>query len=99
MPPSLPTSLFVLSGVGFIVGLWFPIQVLLDPGPSAMAYGIILVSFPAWGAGALTGGTAGYLLRRKPRGRPGLEILCWLMVGLNLAAVVICYLWSPEGVS
>lgn len=99
MPPFLPTSLLLLSGVAFIVGLWFPIQVLLEPGPSVVAYGVILVSFPAWGVGALAGGAAGYLLRRTPPGRPGLEALCWLMVGLNLAAVVICHLWSPEGVS
>lgn len=99
MPSFLPTSLLVLSCVAFLVGLWFPIQVLLEPGPSVMAYGVILVSFPAWGVGALVGGTAGYLLRRMPLGRRGLEYLCWLMVGLNLAAVVICYLWSPEGVS
>lgn len=95
----LPRFLLVLSCVAFVVGLWFPVHVLLEPGPSVMAYGIILVSFPAWGLGALVGGTAGYLLRRTPKAGSLIEALCWTMVGLNLAAVAFCYLWSPEGVS
>jgi hypothetical protein len=45
-PKSLSGEKFlaVMAGVAFLVGLYFPILVLLDPGPSAMVYGLVLVS-------------------------------------------------------
>jgi hypothetical protein len=92
-----------LSCLGFVVGLYFPLMVLMDPGPSARAYGILLVSFPAWSVGALSGGVAGYLAGRgegRAAGRaPRLARLSWWIGGLNLAAIVLCLIWQPAGVS
>lgn len=87
------------SGAGFLVGLYFPLMVLLDPGPSAMAYGIVLVSFPAWAVGLLSGGLAGYLASRAGRGASRLERCSWLISTLNFAALLICLIWTPPGIS
>lgn len=83
----------------FVLGLYFPLMVLLDPGPSAMAYGIVLVSFPAWAVGVLSGGVAGYLEWRAGPVAPRLERFAWLLGGLNLVAVVLCLIWRPAGIS
>lgn len=88
-----------LSCLGFAAGLYFPLLVLLDPGPSAMAYGIVLVSFPAWGVGALSGGAAGYLAGRAEGEADRLARFSWWIGGLNLVALVLCLIWSPPGVS
>lgn len=88
-----------VSCVAFVVGLYFPLMVLLDPGPSAMAYGVVLVSLPAWAVGALSGGLAGYLVRRGGGLAPQLEAFSWLIGGLNLAAAVLCLIWRPPGIS
>lgn len=87
------------SGAGFLVGLYFPLMVLLDPGPSTMAYGIVLVSLPAWAVGLLSGGLAGYLSSRAGRGASQLKRCSWLLSTLNLAAFFICLIWTPPGVS
>lgn len=88
-----------VSCLGFVFGLFFPLMVLLDPGPSAMAYSILLVSFPAWGVGALSGGLAGYLAGRAEGGAERLAKFAWWVGGLNLVALVLCLMWRPAGVS
>lgn len=88
-----------LSCLGFLVGLYFPLMVLLDTGPSAMAYGIVLVSFPAWGVGALSGSLAGWLAGREEGRLPRLARLSWWIGGLSLLALVLCLIWRPGGVS
>lgn len=87
------------SGAGFLVGLYFPLMVLLDPGPSAMAYGIVLVSLPVWAVGLLSGCLAGYLASRAGRGASQLKRCSWLISTLNLSAFLICLIWAPPGIS
>lgn len=100
---TIAKSLAGLSSLGFVVGLYVPLMVVLDPGPSSMAYGIVLVSFPAWGVGVLSGGVAGYLAGRgegRVEGRAArLARFSWWIGGLNLVALVICLTWQPPGVS
>lgn len=88
-----------VSGAGFLVGLYFPLMVLLDPGPSAAVYGIVLVSLPAWAFGVVTGGLAGYLASQAGRGVSLLQRCSWLISALNLLALLICLIWTPEGIS
>ncbi len=87
------------SGAGFLVGLYFPLMVLLAPGPSAMAYGIVLVSLPVWAVGSLSGGLAGYLASRTGRAASQLQRCSWLISSLNLSAFLICLIWAPPGIS
>lgn len=94
-----PRALMILSCVGFGVGLYFPFLILLDPGPSVAAYLVVLVSFPSWAVGAVSGGTAGYLLWRADRAAPGLRRFSWFISGLNALAVIACAVWSPAGIS
>lgn len=87
------------SVVCLLVGLYSPVMVLLDPGPSVMAYGIVLFSFPVWALGAVSGGLGGYLASRTEGARPRLRRVAWLLGALNLSAVATGFVWSPPGVS
>jgi VIT1/CCC1 family predicted Fe2+/Mn2+ transporter len=87
------------SGVAFLVGVCFPILVLLDPGPSAWAYMVVLVSLHVWALGFLTGGLAGYLASRAGERGSRLRRLAWLLSALNFAAILICLVWNPPGIS
>lgn len=95
----LVAAMMVVGCVAFAVGLYFPVMVLLDGEPSVMVYGVLLVSFPAWGLGALSAGAAGYVLRRAERAMPRLQGFSWLVCGLNVIAVIACMIWSPVAIS
>jgi len=88
-----------LSSVSLVGGLYFPIAVLMDEGPSVMVYGLILVSFPVWALGALSGGLASYLASRTQPVAPSLRRFSWVCAALNLIAIVVCWVWDPAGVS
>lgn len=87
------------SVVCLLVGLYSPVVVLLDPGPSVMAYGIVLVSFPVWAMGAVSGGLGGYMASRADGARARLTRVAWLVGALNLSAIAIGFMWSPPGIS
>jgi len=109
----LPAALLVVSAVALIGGGWFPLLAWRDPGPSAAAYGIILVSFPGWSIGALSAAAAGVISRSTAKsaaleGREGahttrplraLHGIAWILCALNLAAIAACWAWSPEGIN
>lgn len=95
----VPAALMVVGCVAFAVGLYFPVLVLLDGEPSAMAYGVLLVSFPAWAVGALSAGGAGYVLKRSDRVAARLQKVSWLLLGLNVLAAIACAIWSPTAIS
>lgn len=89
----------IVSAVSLAGGSYFPLATLADPGPSALAYGILLVSFPAWALGAISGGVAGYLARRSDRPFGMLQGASWALCGTNAAAIVACWIWQPAGIS
>lgn len=88
-----------LSFVALVGGLYFPIAILLDEGPSVLVYGLILVSLPAWTLGALSGGLASYLAARTQPVAPSLRRFSWVCAALNLTAIVVGWVWNPPGVS
>lgn len=89
----------VVSGLGFVSGMYFPVAVLLDPGPSAMVYAMVMVSFPVWTVGVLSGGLAGYLASRAEGTGAPLQRFSWGCGAMNLMAILISWLWSPAGIS
>lgn len=95
----VPAALLIVGCVAFVVGLYFPVWVLLDGEPSAMAYGVLLVSFPAWAVGALSAGGAGYVLKRAEGAMPRLQGFSWLVCGLNVIVAIACAIWSPTAIS
>lgn len=87
------------SAILFVAGFAFPLATFLDPGPSVLAYGIILVSVPIWVLGAASAGAVAWgLFRRRPEA-VRLRRLALLLCALNLAAIALCWVWNPEGVS
>lgn len=89
----------VASSALFVTGLMFPVATLIDVGSSAFAYGIPLVSVPAWLLGAASAGAAAWSLGRRGPESSRLRGLAWALCSINLAVIALCWIWSPKGVS
>ncbi len=56
-------SLIAISTILFVLGLVFPVGAkLINP---FLAYGIMVISWPAWGIGAICGGFVGFRSKKK----------------------------------
>lgn len=91
--------LAALSCLAFVSGMYFPLAVLMDSPPSGMVYGMVIVSFPAWTIGVLSGGLAGYLGSRAEDASRRLQRFSWVCGAINATAIVASWLWSPAGIS
>ncbi len=89
----------VASSFLFVTGLGFPLATVADPGPSVFAYGILLVSIPAWLLGAALAGAAAWRLGRRWPESSRMRRLAWTLCAINLVAITVCWIWDPEGVS
>ncbi len=83
-------SLIAISTILFVLGLVFPVGAkLINP---FLAYGIMVISWPAWGIGAICGGFVGFRSKKKIPSNTTFFWIGWGLFTANIIAAIITIL-------